>query len=240
MSSSWYNSWFNEDYLNLYSYHNFEEAEKEVNFVFEYLKLKQKNTVLDLGCGVGRHSLALAKKGLDVTGLDLSKHFIQKALELKHEFRDLKMNFVIGDMKDLSRLGIFDVIVNFFTSFGYFSDEENQQVLYQIVQHLGEEGKFFLDYLNPWQVKKSLVRQEVKIVQGQKIEIYREIKDNCVIKTIQFPNKTYHEEVKLYTSDQIIRMLEKVGLKVEQSWGDYDAKPLTQESSRQLFAARQA
>ena len=71
--SAWYVDFFRSDYLNVYG-HMFtaERAEKESAFVARVLELKPGAQVLDLCCGQGRHSVQLAKRGLQVTGLDLN------------------------------------------------------------------------------------------------------------------------------------------------------------------------
>nr|NGX43184.1 hypothetical protein [Chlamydiota bacterium] len=152
----WYKKWFNEDYLKLYSYRSAEEAEQQVNFVIHALKLKGDEKILDLGCGKGRHSLELAKKGYKVLGIDISEYLIDEAKKCLKMVPSKHLRFQIGDMYHLEHLGTFDVVLNMFTSFGYFDDDKDNAKVFQIVRdHLQSGGKFFLDYLHPAQVRKD-------------------------------------------------------------------------------------
>lgn len=235
MEASWFDSWFNEDYLNLYAYHDEREAERQVNFIMERLSMSKGSKILDLGCGTGRHALIFAQEGYQVTGLDLSPLFVQKAQENAKKFPNLSLNFLRGDMRDLSRLPQYDVILSLFTSFGYFSDQENCQVLQQIHQHLYSKGKFLLDYLNPGYVLENLIPEQKKIVAGDEVVIRYTIEDDKVVKRICFPQRTYQEEVKLYNRQTLEKFLKMIGFEVIEFWGDYQGRAWSAGSPRQLI-----
>ena len=96
--------------------------------------------VLDLCCGHGRIANRLAARGVNVTGLDASEHFLAIA---RTDARDqgLDVSFVHGDMRDIPWTGRFDRVINWFTSFGYFTcDDENRAVLQQAAQSLKPAG----------------------------------------------------------------------------------------------------
>ena len=78
-----------------------------------------------------------------------------------------------------------------------------------------------MDYLHPSKVKRTLVPYEERQVNGETVKIEIKIVGDRVIKTITYPERTYHEKVKLYTRDQIEKMLSSNGLQVVQVWNDY-------------------
>lgn len=113
------------------------QAKAEVNFLLKCLhKLRFKTqTVLDLNCGIGRHSIELGKKGITVLGTDLSPHYIDVAKKrAQNEGAAKIVRFKVADMRRIAsslRGQRFDGIINLFTSFGYYDDDTNNDILRQ-------------------------------------------------------------------------------------------------------------
>jgi len=237
MSQSWYEDWFNEDYLRLYAYHDQEEAERHITFLIEKAGLRGSEKILDLGCGSGRHLLAFAKRGYSVVGVDASEVLLREA-KTQLEGQNLSARLVRGDLFELGSLGEFDLVISMFTSFGYSDDDQvNASVFNTVRENLRQGGQFFLDYLHPDQVKRTLIPYEEKEVNGKKVVIEKEIVEDRVIKSIIFPDRTYHEKVKLYTREQIEGMVAESGFKVLHCWNDYQGNPWRHDGDRQLFHA---
>ncbi len=205
-------------------------------FFLNFFKMVYGSRVLDLGCGRGRHTLPLAQAGMEVVGVDLSPYLISLARQTCIEFLDQSVFFHVGDMRHLTSYGMFDYIFSFFTSFGYFpSDEENEQVLRMIASVLKPNGHFVLDYLHPGHIRKVLVPHEVIRIDGEKVTISRKLEDDCVIKTISYPDREYQERVKLYSREVLEGMFSRVGLIVRDTWGSYDGRIWSVEGPRQVF-----
>jgi SAM-dependent methyltransferase len=234
----WFQHWFNKDYLNLYSYRNPEEAAKHVNFLVKALQLHKGESILDLGCGKGRHSLLLAKKGFIVTGVDLSSVLIEEGKNELNNYPNLKATLIAEDMFELKNLGVFDVVINLFTSFGYFEQDIKNEQFFEVVKtHLKPKGKFFLDFLHPAQVKRGLVDFEVRWIHGEKVDISKAIEGDRIVKTIVFnnPKRTYQEKIKLYSREQIEKMIYSHSLTIVNVWNDYNGNPWREDGDRQLF-----
>jgi 2-polyprenyl-3-methyl-5-hydroxy-6-metoxy-1,4-benzoquinol methylase len=139
---------FNEDYL--YFYEKIltpEQTEDDVERIVELLDLPPGAEILDCPCGHGRIANALAERGFRVTGLDASEFFLEHA-RADASARGVDVEYVQGDMRDIPWRDRFDALVNWFTSFGYFSDNQNKAVLAQFHDALKPGGNFILETLN--------------------------------------------------------------------------------------------
>lgn len=236
----WFRKWFNEDYLKLYCSRDRCEASAQVDFLIHAMDLKGNERILDLGCGAGRHTLEFASRGFHCTGVDLSEVLIKEGEKELKKSSNLDVHFIRGDMFQMKNLGIFDVVVNLFTSFGYFNDDSDNVRFFKIARdHLKKNGKFFLDFLHPFKVKRdlNLKPKETLTVEGETVEISKMIEGDIVVKTIVFanPKRIYHERVKLYTREKIESMLSANSLQVVDVWNDYKGNPWNQKGDRQLF-----
>ena len=192
---------------------------------------------LDLACGSGRHSGALAELGLHVTGVDLSAESIARAKERGVE----RTEFHIADMRTFDLNDQFDWVVNLFTSFGYFeSDRENLRVLNQIKKHLKTNGRLVIDFLNPIQVKKNLVESEVVAKDGVTFHIERSHTATHVYKTIQIEGLQgkFEERVQLLGPSDFERLATEAGLNIVATFGDYDLSDFEEHSPRQIHVAQ--
>jgi SAM-dependent methyltransferase len=101
--------------------------------------------VLDMSCGPGRHALEFARRGFQVTGVDLNPSFIAQAKE-RAEKKGLSVEFVQKDMREFRRENFYDVGLNLFTSFGFFDDPaEDKKVIENFFVSLKPGGFLLVD-----------------------------------------------------------------------------------------------
>jgi cyclopropane fatty-acyl-phospholipid synthase-like methyltransferase len=242
---NWFEEWFDSPlYEKLYANRDETEAEQLVELLEETLSLNTCSKILDLGCGRGRHSINLGRKGYHVTGIDLSEQAIKTAKE-KAQAEGLKnVQFEVRDMrKPLPTT--FDAIVNLFTTFGYFStNEENAAVLDSVVQMLKPGGIFVLDYLNAQKVQASFEPAGGGRFQDIDYNIRRYLENGSIFKDITFSResdgaqKTYSERVKLYDLDWFEKEMDKRNLEIDHVYGDYTGgKFVPGESPRMLIVS---
>ncbi|CAM3636525.1 class I SAM-dependent methyltransferase [Brevibacillus invocatus] len=242
MAEEWFERSFREDYVLVYRHRDDSAANEEIGNLLARLPIKQQGKVLDLCCGSGRHSRALASRGYEVVGVDLSPVLLQLAEEQNH-FSNLR--FVRCDMRDIPFQNEFDIVVNLFTSFGYFSsDEENAKVIRNMAKALKSEGELIIDYLNPSYVKDHLVPRSTKEVKDMRIDEERWIQDGFVKKRIMIRDESsrepreYMEQVRLFTVEQMMTMLEEAGFGQIQVFGNYEFQPyVATDSPRMIFYA---
>ncbi len=146
-STEWWSRIFNDDYVSTIPKATVRGDQRKVNFIEKSLSLPPNSLVLDLACGNGRHSVGMAKRGYRVVGIDLSLPMLAQAAELAQD-ENQNINFIHGDMRDLSFDRTFDGIFCMGTSFGYFDEESNLEVLKGVVRSLKPGGSFLLEVAN--------------------------------------------------------------------------------------------
>jgi SAM-dependent methyltransferase len=134
---------FDEDYLHFYEPQLSERSDDETTEIIETLKLAAGDRVLDAPCGHGRIANRLAAHGIKVTGVDITPHFLEKARESGTD-----VDYRLGDLRELPVDGPFDAAISWFTSFGYFEDEDNRRVLAEYHRVLRPGGKLLLETLH--------------------------------------------------------------------------------------------
>ena len=152
---------FNEDYL--YFYEEIltpERTEADVEKIVELFELEPGTEILDCPCGHGRIANALAERGYRVTGIDSSDFFLEHARAEAAE-RGVSVEYVRGDMRALPWRDRFDGLLNWFTSFGYFSDDQNKDVLRQFHDALKPRGRLVLETQNITRILFNPLPQQV-------------------------------------------------------------------------------
>ena len=240
MKSEWFERWFGEEYIALYPHRNAAEAETVVSLIEATIHPVKVARALDIACGAVRHSRALCRRWW-TTGLDLSEALLRLA---KRE--GVPAALVRGDMRVLPfRDGSFDLVVNLFTSFGYFADDESHLHVVREVSRISRSGGYFvLDFLNTAQLKSALVPYDERRIGDQIVEQRREISDDgrYVIKRIclRGTGQEFTERVRLFDPGDLSAMMVAAGFKVTASLGGYDGSPLTHTSPRvMLFGTKQ-
>jgi len=240
MSEAWFERSFREDYVVIYHHRDEESADREVANLLERLPIHRQGRVLDLCCGSGRHSRAFAKRGYEVVGVDLSPVLLGLAEE-QNTFENV--TFFQYDMRHIPFTQEFDIVVNLFTSFGYFDDDqESEQVVRNMARALKSGGQVVIDYLNPSYVQAHLVPTSTKEEQGLQITETRWLADGFVKKRITVMDghsgqpREYLEQVRLFTSEEMQGMLERAGFTDIQYYGDYTYAPYDRQQSPRMIS----
>jgi SAM-dependent methyltransferase len=150
----WWEELFNDDYLRTCERLTDEQLSSEVHFIEDRLSIERGGAVLDLGCGTGRHAVELARRGYEVVGFDLSLAMLARAGEEAQD-HDAKLNFVQGDMREMSFEAQFDGVYCWNTTFGFFEEDKNAQVIDRVHRALKTGGLLLLDVIN----RDFLIRQ---------------------------------------------------------------------------------
>jgi SAM-dependent methyltransferase len=237
--ADWFEETFGEDYLRIYQHRDESEAERAIDLIAAHVRGREIQAVLDLACGAGRHSKALCERWWTV-GLDLSAALLRIARR-----EDGDAPYVRADMRELPFADAsFDLVVNLFTSFGYFEeDREDERVLARVRTAMKAGGTLVIDFLNASQVRRNLVSYDERVENGITIEQSRVISDDdrFVEKRIRLRERgrEYVERVRLLSAGDLRRMLEGAGFDVVHCFGDYSGSRWSEDSPRTiLFASR--
>ena len=243
IAADWYTHAFDAIYPVIYAHRSLESARPEVEFALQRLQIQPGESVLDLCCGNGRHMAHLLQVTPRVFGLDYSADLLAHARTLVKPAGHL----VRADMRALPFFNVFDVLVNFFTSFGYFvQQEEDQAVLNAMACALKERGRFLMDYLNPDYVRRHLVPRSSRMENGFEIREERwidatgeRINKKTLVTGPDGKEFSTSESVRLYSPETLVQMLETAGLRVENLYGNYAGQPFGPSHPRMIITGHQ-
>ncbi len=219
----WFETWFDTPYYHiLYKNRDYKEAENFLNLMIAELNPPQGSKIIDLACGKGRHSVFLNKMGFDVLGLDLSK----QSIDYDKEFENETLHFEVHDMRAPINAAPVDIVMNLFTSFGYFDQPEDDKKVFQSVYDILKPGGYFvLDYMNQQFVRNTLVDRDTVIKENIEFDIHKKIISNYIVKEIRFEDQNkdfqFTEKVKLHTAEQINNYADEAGFQHIKLWGNY-------------------
>jgi SAM-dependent methyltransferase len=245
---AWYEELFNEDYDRVY-FPTFTQERNiaEVDFLESVLQIPKGGQVLDLACGHGRHCLELAKRGYAVLGIDLSPRFIEMARHSAKENALSNAEFVVGDIRESYFVNRFDAAFSYFTSFGYFQDEENQKVLDNAAKALVKGGMFLLETVNrDWTIHKVehqprrwdeveadfFMLEDISFnAHTSRIHTNRIIFDKGLRRSMEY-------DIKLYTHAELEDMLERAGVQIVATFGGKDRSAYSVSSPRMVIVSK--
>lgn len=222
----WFEEWFNTaEYLEVYKHRNEKEAGQLVRLILDNISYNPGASILDLACGAGRHSLLFAQKGFKVTAVDLSETLLKIAIEHAKDL-NLDINFLRSDIRTLNLNRQFDIVMNLFTSFGYFAEDlDNFAVIKKAATLLKPKGTFVLDYINKCFIEENLIKESEEEISGGKLIQKRWIEKERVLKDITIKKngstKRYFESVRLFSYDELLDMFENNGLVIKKKYGDF-------------------
>jgi SAM-dependent methyltransferase len=231
---TWYQEWFGEEYLELYSHRDENEAREQVAFFARQFG-DVRGPILDLACGMGRHLQELKNAGYHAVGCDLSYTLLRTGVK---EYGPMPV--ARADMRALPFCtGSFRGLVNFFTSFGYFANEqENRAVVVEMARVLESGAVFLFDYLNVHRELEKLVQRETRSTPFGAVQIERwfDASDRSFNKRIAIGSRHYLERVRGYDLDEIAAMFDSAGLHIDASFGTFAGAPFDREAPRLILA----
>ncbi len=242
--------WFDDDLLwkimepVLFTEARIAHTPAEVDSIKSLCKIQKEDTILDLCCGVGRHSLELARRGHKVVGVDRTKLYLDRAIaNAKKE--NLEIEFVQDDMRTFYRKNSFDVVLSLFTSFSYFEDHEEQMlVLRNVYASLRAGGRFILESAGKEILARIFLRQNwsewphgFMMEEREAIENWSKMHNKWIF--IERNGKVHRWDVIhwIYSGSEIKEMLEKVGFSNVEVFGGLDGGPYDNEATRLVVVA---
>lgn len=258
-SQEWWQTYFDESYLRTYvDILSPSNTKRQVEFIIRTLQPRHNEKILDLACGQGRHALALAEKGYQVTGVDYSEPLIRRAKEEARK-KALDARFYRQNMLEISWISRFDYVLSIFTSIGYFASEEaNERIFAVIAQVLKPGGKLLLEVHNTSrQFRKIAAKGKVDKRSGFLVRKYRavlstglkvSVKDEFDPLKLRWPMtlkwrengklRLSRSDVRVYFLPEIRHLLEENGLVIKKLWGDFAGSAFSLESRHLIILAQ--
>ena len=193
----------------------------EVDFIEEELKLSSGAAILDVGCGTGRHSLELARRGYRVTGIDLSDKMLEEAWEIART-EELKVEFIQADATEFSLNRIFDGCICICEgAFGLLSMGEDPfqrdlRILKNVSQVLKPGALFLLTALNGM---KMIRQYQEKDVEEGRFDPVAVVETTPLSEMLEEGPEDIYVREKGFLATELKLMLEKAGFQLENIWG---------------------
>jgi cyclopropane fatty-acyl-phospholipid synthase-like methyltransferase len=235
----WFAEWFDSPYYHLlYQHRSDDEAGLFIEALLSKIPQKPGNTVLDLACGKGRHSRALALHQLDVTGVDLSLNSIREAAQYETD----RLHFFVHDMRQTYRANYYDLVCNLFTSFGYFkTSHDNWLAARSMYLAAKKGGKLLIDFVNKAHAEKAIESNPEETIWRDKIrfDISRFYTINRLIKQIRISDESktliFEESLNSFTPQEMINLFNSTGLKFETMYGNYQMEEYHEKESPRMI-----
>ncbi|MCJ7544992.1 MAG: class I SAM-dependent methyltransferase [Phycisphaerae bacterium] len=203
------------------------------------LRLRKGKHVLDCPCGAGRIAFHLAKAGCKVTGVDRVASFLTRA---RRRFRKAHLagEFLQCDMRQLDFHDQFHAVINFFGSFGYFSDQENLQVLRRFAAALRPGGRVLIDQPNRERILRHFRPRAMEGKVHQTTQWRNQRCETTWTFTRRGRRRRCRSIMRFYTPGQFRRLLARAGLVVQGIYGGLDGQPYRRSSRRICVVGRKA
>ena len=259
MSSHWTESLF-ERFAELYVStleelipSSIEDADGLENIFNEY-GVPGDGLVLDLACGIGRHSTALAQRGYRVMGLDISETLLDRARMLAEE-RGVDVEFRRGDMRSVEEhlqdhSGRFDAVINMFTSLSYYDRDTDLDIIRQLHALTKPGGTLVIDISNRDWIIKNFEAKDIQYHEDgmvQTIERRLDMEDSRAHNTWRFYVKeeedlrhleTFHVDHILYSLHELKQLIQKAGWTYKTCYGEFDLSPFEMYSRRMIIVSQ--
>jgi SAM-dependent methyltransferase len=236
----WWRTWFDAGYLALYDRELAERTPKEIDQLEALLAIRPPLRVLDLPTGQGRHAIELARRGYEVTAVDLSPYMLSIARHRASE-AGVRIRLLEGEMRQPLEGKRFDLVLNLFTSLGYFAEQaDDRKVVAAAHGMLVDGGRFVLEVINGEQLMRTFREREWFTVGDTTVLEHRRLdrasRRMIVERTVKEDDReeTKLHAIRLYGPQEVRRLLEQASFGAIQLYGDWDASPASANSTRVL------
>ena len=228
----------------LFTRRRWERAETEVGLLVALLGLSGDERILDLPCGTGRHALELARRGHRVTGVDRTEAYLQEARQ-RAKSEDLDVEWIRADMRSFSRPQGFDVVLNMYTSFGYFEDPADDRRAAQVfIDALRPGGRLVMELHGRENLAAGFQpRDWVELDDGSLllesraiIDHWRSVHNRWIV--IRDGERDEIEfSLRLYGAGDLIDLLQGVGFRKAFAFGNLEGDPYDEHARRLVVVA---
>jgi cyclopropane fatty-acyl-phospholipid synthase-like methyltransferase len=192
------------------------ETYNDAEFVSSSLALGTNSRLLDIGCGNGRIALALARRGINVVGIDSQPSCIASARRMANT-EGLRVEFRRQDMRQLAYQGTFTHALLWWGTFGYYSDRDNHAILFRIQEALSQGGELLVDVLLQEYLLANFSQESMLRGESWEAITYRSWckRSSRVCATTTFHGTTgtisLTSSIRVYSKDELVELLRGAG-----------------------------
>ena len=215
-----------------------EIGDAEAHFIWKALRLRRGQRVLDAPCGAGRISVHLARAGLYVTGVDLRPQFVRRA-RARFRKEGVAGAFRAMDLRTLDVDAEFHGAFNWQGSFGYFSDEQNADLVRRYARALRRGGRLLIDQVN----REFVLRHFQPEMEADGVTMHNRWNageqriESCWISR-RGGRVNNPLSIRLYTPGEMAALFEDAGLRVTRTYGSFLGDRYCRGSNRMILVGR--
>lgn len=234
--NGWWTDFF-DDFRPVFGLIDKKTTNAQVKYLFKKLNLKSGKSFLDCPCGIGRVSIPLAKMGIRVTGVDITKSYLD---ELNGKARRGKLNIqtIQSDMRRINFNSRFDAGGNLWTSFGFFATEsDNFLALKKMFLALKPGGRFVLHLTNrDWIMANfqphdwSSLSENIKMAQERRMDFRTSILFSVWHLIKDGKERSFDVNIRSYSYHELVAMFEKAGFIDIEGYGSLKDEPISLQS----------
>ncbi len=246
MAEQWYD--LDETWENLagvlFTQRAWARAENEIGLLVGLLGLTGDETILDIPCGTGRHALELARRGFGVTGVDRTQSYLDEARRRAAD-ESLQVHWVQDDMRSFSRPEAFEIVLNMYTSFGYFQDiADDRKAARGFFDALRPGGRLVMELHGKENLAAGFAARDwVELDDGRVLLEERTIEDDW--RAVRNRWIVYHDggryelefSLRLYGASELVDLLRGVGFSEITVFGNLEGDPYDEHARRLVVVA---
>jgi SAM-dependent methyltransferase len=222
-----------------------EATQADADFLWKQLELRPGARVLDVPCGAGRLTLPLAARGCAMTGIDISREFLDAAAEAAAG-QGLTVALSCADMREIPRAG-FDAAFCFGNSFGYLDDRGNADFIGAVAASLAPGARFAVDFgqtaegvFPSFEPHLDVELGGIRFEEETRYDARTSRIENVFRITRGEASETKLASQRVYLAGDLVRLLESAGFAVLDLFGSPAGEPFALRSQRLLIVAEKA
>ncbi|MDC7219732.1 MAG: methyltransferase domain-containing protein [Spirochaetales bacterium] len=220
------------------------KTDDEVEGVIKLTGLPQGSRILDVCCGFGRHSLEFARWGYDVTGMDITSSYIERARKSAKE-ENLNCNFILGDVRSDKAKGLFSGALCMWNSFGYSEDpEDDEKIIKNVFNSLEPGGFFLLDtpgkevIASGFEANTWFERDDLKILLEYSIDLnWTVLKNRWLFLEKDGTLNEFSFAQRIFSALEMAQMLYNAGFESIDIYGNWQGEAYDNEAERLIVIA---
>ncbi len=219
-------------------------AGDEIKQIIKLSGIRKGGKVLDLCCGIGRHSLELARKGFKVIGVDLTQEYLAKARRTA-KAQGLNIQFIRDDMRRFCQLDYFDTVINLYTAFGYFDNPaDDRRVLSNAYYSLRKGGTLIIDVIGKEILARIFKPRQWQEENGRIFLLEHKIcrdwswVDNKWILLENGKQREFRFGLRIYSAAELTALLKDCGFRSVKIYGDLNGADYDHNAKRLIVVAK--